>query len=75
VTDYGPVIPDGWRRRVLADLAASARPGADEADGTAGADGSACWDELDAERRRKAADELTALTEELNLYDDGRGGS
>jgi hypothetical protein len=66
VSSRGEGMPAEWRRRVLADLAASACPEAGEADG------SACWDELDAERRRKAADELTALTEDLGLYDDGR---
>jgi hypothetical protein len=30
------------------------------------------WLARDAVERRKAADELTALTEDLGLYDDGR---
>lgn len=31
------------------------------------------WSARDAVERRKAADDLTALTEELGLYDDGGG--
>jgi hypothetical protein len=102
VTDHGPVIPDGWRRRVLDDLAASACPEAGEADGSgewdewyrrsglwseedarAGSPSEAVaglmrraflagWSARDAAERRKAADGLTALTDELGLYDDGR---
>ena len=59
---------DEARRGQVMPVAPQACPDdAGEADGTGG------WDEPDeANGRRRAADELTRLTEELGLYDDGR---